>query len=555
MIKQKNMDNKNEKKKIIIKTKMVVQQKLALSLLMVSSLILGSVFALSIYNMSFGEKALNKPKDTSGQVSLPTTITKANINTGTCDHNGDGLYNLVDVGLFLGCKDTFDANNDGWHSLTDIGLYSANKSNTSWCTKFLPECTIAGGNIIVQQTCDHNNDGLYNLADAELFSACLGTFDANDDGLHDINDIVIYGANNQNQTWCNQWVPECAAVSAPANDLVFGLDINMRSRSELEYSLSVMDDLAVNKTRILENWALREPSPGGYSWSGLDMRVNGIYNDNKEFVLTINPLGTTDGAVSWYCQADTANLNSCIFKPEYEDDFARYIQAIIQRYPDKIDKIQFSNEWDSDVHFIGTAQDYVKYANILYDTVKKYSPQTTVSLGSITKWPLIYVAACELNLLGEFYNDGQLVSGSRRSSWCRSNTVINKNAKVAYVFANAKYDMVDVHFYDDPENWDEYMTALQSRFNVNNKPVIVTEFGGPNANDTRFDAYSEEFQASELQRYLNALTSLPILEAYYFRMIEGEGEGINHPLTGLMKMEGTNPVAKLNYNIFDSRAQ
>ncbi|MDP2812537.1 MAG: cellulase family glycosylhydrolase [bacterium] len=555
MIKQKNMDNKNEKKKIVIKTKMVVQQKLALSLLMVSSLILGSVFAINIFNMSFGEKALNKPKDTSKQVSLPTTITKANIDTGTCDHNGDGLYNLVDVGLFLGCKNTFDANNDGVHSLTDIGLYSANKNNTSWCTKFLPECTIAGGNTMIQQTCDHNNDGLYNLADAELFSACLGTFDANDDGVHDINDVVIYGANNQNQTWCNQWVPECAAVSAPTNELEFGLDVNMRTRAETDFSISVMNDLGINKTKIWENWILREPVSGEYIWAGLDMRVNSLSAADKDIIFIIKPVGIVNGSISWYCRVDLANQDSCVFKPEYEDDFAKYIQAIVQRYPGKIDKIEFSNEWDSNLHFIGTAQDYVKYANILYDTVKKYSPDTKVSLGSITKWPLIYVAACKLNLINEFYNDGQLVSDKQRTTWCRSNDVIAKNEKVAYVFANAKYDMVDVHFYDDPENWDEYMTALQSNFNVNNKPVIVTEFGGPNENDTRFDPYSEEFQATELQRYLDALTPLPILEAYYFRMISGEGEGINHPLTGLMKMEGINPVAKLNYDIFDNRAQ
>lgn len=339
------------------------------------------------------------------------------------------------------------------------------------------------------------------------------------------------------------------------SDIEFGLNTSMPSREVLLYSLSKMDDLNINKTRIWDNWILREPDQGKYDWSGLDLRINEIYNSGKEFILTIKPVGAKDGKSAWYCDQKKANQDSCVFDVQYEDEFALYIEAIAKRYAGKIAKIQFQNEWDSDYHFVGTGADYTKYANILYEAVKKYSPDTIVSLGSITKYPLLYGAGCKLGLLDEFYDKtGNLITKKQREEWCSDPDTISMYEKVAYVFANARYDMVDVHFYDDPQYWDEYIEALDT-LNARNLPVIITEFGGPNADDTRIDAYDENVQARELQRYLDKIYELPVVEAYYFRLIEGEGEGINHPLTGLMKMVDGNdvPVPKLNYDVFKSR--
>ncbi|MBU1203041.1 hypothetical protein KKH39_03330 [Patescibacteria group bacterium] len=57
-------------------------------------------------------------------VSDPLTI---------CDHNGDGVTSLSDVGMFAQCKDTFDADGNGIHELADIALYATNYSDTYWC--------------------------------------------------------------------------------------------------------------------------------------------------------------------------------------------------------------------------------------------------------------------------------------------------------------------------------------------------------------------------------------------------------------------------------------
>jgi len=401
--------------------------------------------------------------------------------------------------------------------------------------------------------CDHNYDGKIDLSDVALFENCKDTFDANDDGKHDLTDIGLYSANYQDIKWCKRWVSECEVATTPGNNsLAFGLDANMKTAQELQYSIDIMKDLGINKSKIWENWILRQPSPTETSWAGLDMRVNGLYEAGQDIILIIQPAGIKDGELSWYCEPTGANINSCIFKPEHEDDFGLYIESIMKRYPGKIDKIEFHNEWDSDYHFLGTKEDYVKYTNLLYDAVKKNSPDTIVSLGAITKTPLLYLAGCRLDLIGEFYDkNGNLISEAQKQAWCNDPETIAMYEKVAYAFANAKYDMVDIHLYDDPQYWDKYYQALET-LNNRNRPVIVTEFGGPWQDDKRIDPYDESVQASELIRYLDKLVELPIVEAYYFRMIEGSGERINHILTGLMKVEEgkTYPIKKLNYDVF-----
>lgn len=50
-----------------------------------------------------------------------------------CDHNGDGVRDLEDVGYFAGCNETFDVNNDGIHDLVDVSAYAQNNQDDAWC--------------------------------------------------------------------------------------------------------------------------------------------------------------------------------------------------------------------------------------------------------------------------------------------------------------------------------------------------------------------------------------------------------------------------------------
>ena len=128
-----------------------------------------------------------------------------------CDHNDDGLRNLVDVAIFAGCTDTFDANDDGIHNLADAGEYVVNNQSGTWCKDTL-KC-VATPKVVVQEVivtptpatlniCDHNGDHVRNLTDVAMFAGCTSTFDVNADGVHDLEDVALYATHNQDDSWC-----------------------------------------------------------------------------------------------------------------------------------------------------------------------------------------------------------------------------------------------------------------------------------------------------------------------------------------------------------------
>ena len=128
-----------------------------------------------------------------------------------CDHNDDGLRNLVDVAIFAGCTDTFDANDDGIHNLADAGEYAVNNQSGTWC-KDTFKC-VATPKVVVQEVivtptpatlniCDHNGDHVRNLTDVAMFAGCTSTFDVNADGVHDLEDVALYATHNQDDSWC-----------------------------------------------------------------------------------------------------------------------------------------------------------------------------------------------------------------------------------------------------------------------------------------------------------------------------------------------------------------
>ena len=189
-----------------------------------------------------------------------------------CDHNNDGLYNLSDIALFAGCQKTFDADDDGDHDLTDVVLYASNHDDQTWCEQYLPECAPEAEETPEHVTCDHNSDGLYNLTDIALFASCRNTFDADDDGDHDLTDVVLYASNHDDQTWCEQYLPECAP-EAEADDYSDYLTI-VRTR---------VDQITQTSARVY--WQASIGSMGEYryatSMQGLNSvtwRSNNVFN-------------------------------------------------------------------------------------------------------------------------------------------------------------------------------------------------------------------------------------------------------------------------------------
>jgi len=253
---------------------------------------------------------------------------------------------------------------------------------------------------------------------------------------------------------------------------------------EREFTLQHLKTLNANLIRNSIHWKFREPEKGNFNWKNDDNRIDFFNNNGISLLLTVE----SDGP-DWACSL--RNEKSCVYNNE--EDFRNFVNAFITRYKGKIDKIQFGNEWDNNFWYVGTAEEFTTFNNILFEEVKKISPETKVVLGGLTKWPLLVSAGCEgtldsIQTNDNYYCNPELTScvGEFRNipEGCQTEEVINILDRVNYVLENANYDIVDIHLYDDVENWPIYYGAIKNKVS---KPIIVTEFGGPYVDNCNSD--------------------------------------------------------------------
>lgn len=294
----------------------------------------------------------------------------------------------------------------------------------------------------------------------------------------------------------------------------------VEDEKQREFTSESLAELNVKKIRFAEDWAFREAVKGEYNWGPLDARLQWSAEQSLEVLLTVQSRGP-----DWACST-AQNERSCVFNNN--QDFETYISNLLQRYPNQIAKIQFGNEWQSDFWYIGSAEEFVASNNVLYQAVQQYSPETKVVLGGFTTISLRVMAGCAGKLVDFTDDDGATYDQAFLDANCGENEFVEGLARIEYVLQNAQYDEIDLHLYDDPENWDEMYQHFQS---LNTKPVVVSEFGGPNLN---LEPKSESYQAERLAYYIRKIDSLQIPEAYFFRLVEGSNNPA-HANSGLVK--------------------
>lgn len=303
-----------------------------------------------------------------------------------------------------------------------------------------------------------------------------------------------------------------------------------KKKKHIDFTISALKALNIRKIRISPNWKNREPDKGKFNWKPFDKIINAARRNNISILLTI----PNDGP-DWAC-SDVKNKKACVFKNE--KDFTLYLTKLLTRYPETFERIQFGNEWE--LHYPGSMKDFVRFNNLLYEITKKYSPEIQVVLGGITRgYPMVELMCHQKReldfsdlMFSNHYSEKTLKRKIERE-YCHSNI----KEKVLYVFNNAKYDAIDIHLYDDPRNWKNYIEILP-----NNKPIIVSEFGGPSS---IFELNTDLYQAERLKAYIQVIESLPILEAYYFNLIDSKYS--YHKKTGLFNK---NFKEKAAYRIF-----
>lgn len=301
-------------------------------------------------------------------------------------------------------------------------------------------------------------------------------------------------------------------------DIDVGMSFPPYSNSgQIDFTITELKKLAINRIRIAIDWRNREPEQGSFYWDPMDLRMNTALENNISIFLTIGSLCPNWARLSY------GSDGACIMD---ENALQTFIEEILVRY-DYIDKIQFGNEWESGTAEGGTAytdrnsiEKFVIYNNILYDAVQKLCPDTKVVLGGLTRiYPIVeyfvqngsYPSFTGIKLANGA-TIKHLESKIDKIKIVYDSKEIKQN--IEYVFEHANYDILDIHLYDDPANWLEYLTVLPD-----NKPILVSEFGGPNS---EFENTSPSYQAERMQYYIDSIEQLPIIEAYYFKLVESD---------------------------------
>ena len=288
------------------------------------------------------------------------------------------------------------------------------------------------------------------------------------------------------------------------------------NEEQIEFTVDELDNLSVDRMRIAIDWRDREPVQGDFYWTPMDYRMEQAANNSIKVFLTIISLAP-DWAVAGH-GTEGANFID-------EAALQTFIETLLNRY-DNIELIQFGNEWESGTedgsvyNTQNSAEKFVAYTNILYDAVQRLSPETKVVLGGLTRtYPI-----CEYFADDGVYPDfsGIQLANGATLDWLHERVDKIKSdyasdglkTVVEYVLENADYDIIDIHLYDDPENWPKYLSTIPG-----DKPVLVSEFGGPNS---EFENTNANYQAERMDDYIDAIEQLPIIEAYYFKLVETE---------------------------------
>jgi len=315
----------------------------------------------------------------------------------------------------------------------------------------------------------------------------------------------------------------------------FGLSFPPVSDSEqLQFTEDALYRLNCDHVRFSVHWKYIEPVNDVWRWDSFDKPMTFMRDHNISILLTIEANGP-----DWACSDDPKENNerSCVFQNiSYFEDF---VFQLATRYAGYIDKIQFGNEVLDDSFFIGSVEDYALASTVTYEVFKQVSPCTSVVLSGFSTGVLRRYVAGEHNVSIPVYFQGKILSGDELEAFLELDWVKKENDEVDFLLQHCMYDIIDIHLYDDVENWDEIYTVMLQQ--ANGKEIIVSEFGGPlvyciGLGDDPFitllgpteteEIYTDAYHAKTLYRYMLKLNEIGIDEAYYFKLVENnDGNG------------------------------
>lgn len=287
--------------------------------------------------------------------------------------------------------------------------------------------------------------------------------------------------------------------------------------------------LGVTHIRFDVHWRWLEPEPGKYNWESLDRQLLWARQHNFKVMLTM-----ISDAPDWV--HGPRNARACV--PEDRTAFSRFVARLAERMPSFVERVQYGNEWQIAYWFPGSAEDFVDLNNRFASAFREHAPQTKIVLGGFSIGALRALAAIEGSHDHVFKSNGTKLTGKDLTKFRSSDYAKRLMHKTEFVLEQADYDELDAHLYHDPHYWSRYIGFLKKR--VPDKPVLVTEFGGP---DKRFQAKKHRpVSPEEMEQYLKALHHLGVNHAYFFKL--RHDKSATHSMTGsyILKQGKTTPA-------------
>ncbi|MEM7075001.1 MAG: glycosyl hydrolase [Pseudomonadota bacterium] len=289
-------------------------------------------------------------------------------------------------------------------------------------------------------------------------------------------------------------------------------------RDHVAFTVSALRDLAIRDIRIAENWKRRGITPTAEDFEPLRRKIGTLRRAGLRIMLTVQ----TDGPPE---VCGPSNKFGCAFRPDAP--FEAYLTQLLAAVGDRIDAIQFGNEWDH--QFAGSIAEYVALHDRFARTVRAHRPDLTLVLGGITNRAPYAHAVC--SRAQSFDLPGSHDTSAEQSFCAQSEKNDFARQAVRTVAAQADYDVFDVHLYDAPGLW-ETAVGWVARL-AQGKPIWITEFGGPHpALEPRDPAY----HARQLARYMATVERLPVDRAYYFKLTDDDTS--YHSRSGLYDQQG-----------------
>ena len=308
----------------------------------------------------------------------------------------------------------------------------------------------------------------------------------------------------------------CVAAPAHAEPEIGMAFPPVGSADQLAFTQTALGELGISQIRIAENWKRRGLTPTPQEFAPLVRRITNLRARGLRIMLTVQADGPN-------AACEQRNDHGCLIAADAP--FESYVTALLEAVGPQLDSIQFGNEWDN--QFAGTPAQYLALQNRFARVVRDHQPDLTIVLGGITGGTPYFSAVC---IHGIDVTLNQISAEEIAALICANQALHDRAPAIAQVFAQADYDIVDIHLYDAPPLWPAAIAWVQAR---SSRTIWVSEFGGPNPDlEPRDPAY----QASQLTQYIATIRTLPIARAYYFKLMDDPGS--YHANSGLFTRTG-----------------